>query len=227
MTRTRRPLTVLAHIEVPPVVIAAAKALPAAACYIVTTGTCCGYPCVLATVRVPWHTDSHMDYRWSLLWAVRNDVNATVQTRDMPRPAPQPVGTLLLLQLQAEHRLFSSSRSRAGLAWAAMCWDMTKRRTKRECLAVVAEFLLTVGKIDEETMASLPDSMRLSPSAEAELREIQTAAKVRHEKARKAAKRRGRLDFPDLPYECSWAYEEAFRQRVSLPSRRAGSYPNQ
>ena len=43
-----------------------------------------------------------------------------------------------------------------------------------------------------------------------ELLEIKTAAKVRHEKARRAAKARGRMDFPDLPYECSWAFETEF-----------------
>jgi len=39
------------------------------------------------------------------------------------------------------------------------------------------------------------------------------AAKVRHEKKRKSEKARGREDFPLLPYECSWAYEQAFRDK--------------
>lgn len=46
----------------------------------------------------------------------------------------------------------------------------------------------------------------------AELEVIRDAARVRHEKARKAAAIRGRTDFPLLPFECSWAFEEAFRR---------------
>ncbi len=42
------------------------------------------------------------------------------------------------------------------------------------------------------------------------LSEIKKEAKVRHEKARKAAAARGRKDFPLLPYECSWAYEQQY-----------------
>lgn len=61
-------------------------------------------------------------------------------------------------------------------------------------------------------MATMPDSLRLTPAEEQELQGIRTKAKVRHEKARKAAKKRGRKDFPDLPFECSWAYEEQFRR---------------
>jgi hypothetical protein len=63
-------------------------------------------------------------------------------------------------------------------------------------------------------MAKMPDHLRLTPAEQAQLDAIQADAKIRHEKARKAAKRRGRTDFPDLPYECSWAYEEEFRNRV-------------
>lgn len=42
------------------------------------------------------------------------------------------------------------------------------------------------------------------------LKHIRDAAKIRHEKQRKAALKRGRKDFPLLPYECSWAYEQEF-----------------
>lgn len=48
-----------------------------------------------------------------------------------------------------------------------------------------------------------------------ELKLIQDAAKLRHKKARKAASNRGRKDFPLLPYECSWAFEEEFRRKHS------------
>ena len=41
---------------------------------------------------------------------------------------------------------------------------------------------------------------------------IKTFAKARHERARKAAAARGRKDFPSLPIECSWAFEERFRR---------------
>lgn len=46
-----------------------------------------------------------------------------------------------------------------------------------------------------------------------ELEKVRAAAKVRHEKARKAARKRGRLDFPLLPYECSWAFEQEFERK--------------
>jgi hypothetical protein len=66
---------------------------------------------------------------------------------------------------------------------------------------------------EDNAMALLPDNLKLTEEEAAELERIRTAAKIRHEKARKAARQRGRLDFPDLPYECSWAYEEEFRNR--------------
>lgn len=43
------------------------------------------------------------------------------------------------------------------------------------------------------------------------LAEIQARAKLRHEKARRAAAKQGRKDFPLLPYECSWAFEEEYK----------------
>jgi hypothetical protein len=45
------------------------------------------------------------------------------------------------------------------------------------------------------------------------LAEIKAKAKVRHEKARQAAAKRGRHDFPLLPYECSWAFEEEYKRK--------------
>ncbi len=61
-------------------------------------------------------------------------------------------------------------------------------------------------------MALMPDLLQLTTIERAELDEIRRKAKIRHEKNRKAAARQGRKDFPDLPYECSWAYEEEFRK---------------
>lgn len=51
----------------------------------------------------------------------------------------------------------------------------------------------------------------LSAGELAELATIQQKAKERHEKARKAARAKGRIDFPLLPFECSWAFETQFR----------------
>lgn len=51
----------------------------------------------------------------------------------------------------------------------------------------------------------------LSPEQLKELKDIQSKAKAKHDKAYKAAKARGR-DYPLLPYECSWAYEMEFRR---------------
>jgi len=45
------------------------------------------------------------------------------------------------------------------------------------------------------------------------LEEVKRLAKIRHEKERKAARRRGRKDFPMFPYECSWAFEEEFKRK--------------
>ncbi len=61
-------------------------------------------------------------------------------------------------------------------------------------------------------MALMPDHLRLTVSQIEELERIKAKAKERHEKARKAAKKAGRKDFPMLPYECSWAFEEKFRR---------------
>ena len=47
------------------------------------------------------------------------------------------------------------------------------------------------------------------------INEIRVVAKIRHEKARKAAKKRGRNDFPMLPIECSWAFEMAFARNYA------------
>lgn len=60
----------------------------------------------------------------------------------------------------------------------------------------------------------MPDSLRLNPNEQAKLTEIQENAKIRHEAARKAAKKLGRKDFPLLPFECSWAYQEQFRREI-------------
>lgn len=59
---------------------------------------------------------------------------------------------------------------------------------------------------------TLPDSMKLSPEEQSELDSIRSAARERHERARKAAKARGRHDFPESPYESSWAFEQEFRR---------------
>jgi hypothetical protein len=63
-------------------------------------------------------------------------------------------------------------------------------------------------------MAFMPDHLKLTPDEQARLDGIHRAARIRHEKARKAAKRRGRHDFPLEPYECSWAYEQEFRRTI-------------
>ena len=47
---------------------------------------------------------------------------------------------------------------------------------------------------------------RLTAEEEAELAEIRRLAKIRHEKARRAAATRGRHDFPLFPFEDSWAF---------------------
>lgn len=67
-------------------------------------------------------------------------------------------------------------------------------------------------------MAIMPSDLRLSETEEAALKEIRRLAVIRHKKARKAAAKLGRKDFPDLPYECSWAFEMEFMRK----SRKAG-----
>lgn len=54
---------------------------------------------------------------------------------------------------------------------------------------------------------------RLTPEEAQELEAIRRDAMLRHEAKRKAARRRGRMDYPMLPYECSWAYEQEFRTK--------------
>jgi len=56
------------------------------------------------------------------------------------------------------------------------------------------------------------------------LAQIIKEAKGRHEKARKAAKQRGRHSFPMLPYEASWAFEQEYdRHNRKNPSKRQKS----
>jgi len=63
-------------------------------------------------------------------------------------------------------------------------------------------------------MAMMTAEMRLTEEQHEELQRIRAAAIIRHEKRRKQARREGRMSFPTLPYECSWAYEEEFRRLV-------------
>lgn len=64
----------------------------------------------------------------------------------------------------------------------------------------------------------MPESLKLTPEERVKLEAIQTKAKERHERERKAAAQRGRKDYPLLPYECSWAYVEQFRREVRNPA---------
>jgi hypothetical protein len=47
---------------------------------------------------------------------------------------------------------------------------------------------------------------------QAALENVRRVARDRHQQSRKAARRKGRKDFPLLPFECSWAFEEQFRR---------------
>jgi hypothetical protein len=66
----------------------------------------------------------------------------------------------------------------------------------------------------------LPEHLKLTANEQAQLDSIKVKAKERHERARKTAKRAGREDFPVLPYECSWAFEEEFRREVRQSTRK-------
>ena len=63
-------------------------------------------------------------------------------------------------------------------------------------------------------MAEMPPGLRFTAAEVEELRRIQKNAKRRHEVTRLAAEASGRHDFPLLPRECSWSYEEEFRRKV-------------
>ena len=56
----------------------------------------------------------------------------------------------------------------------------------------------------------LADHLKLTQADEKELEQIRVQARANHERKRRAAKQRGRHDFPSLPYECSWAFETEF-----------------
>lgn len=60
----------------------------------------------------------------------------------------------------------------------------------------------------------MSNPLRLTKTEMDLLDTIKAKARVRHEKERRAARQRGRLEYPLLPWECSWAYEEEFRRRV-------------
>jgi len=71
---------------------------------------------------------------------------------------------------------------------------------------------------DKRIMAIMPESLKFTPEEQAKLEAIRVKARARHERERKAAAKRGRKDYPMLPYECSWAYEEQFRRAVRNPA---------
>lgn len=66
-------------------------------------------------------------------------------------------------------------------------------------------------------MAIMPESLKFTPEEQAKLEDIRVKARARHGRARQAAAQRGRKDYPSLPYECSWAYEEEFRRLIKMP----------
>lgn len=73
-------------------------------------------------------------------------------------------------------------------------------------------------------MATMTKSMMMTPEQEDLLFKIREQAKKRHEVARKSAAKRGRRDFPDLPFECSWAYEQKFRRHHPPEMFKNGDY---
>lgn len=68
-------------------------------------------------------------------------------------------------------------------------------------------------------VGSLPVELKLTPAEELELEAVRVVARARHARAKAAAKARGRLDFPLLPFECSWAYSEQFRREIRAQRR--------
>lgn len=67
-------------------------------------------------------------------------------------------------------------------------------------------------------MAIMPQSLRFTLEEAAQLEAIRVKARARHERERKAAAKRGRKDYPLLPHECTWAYEQQFRREVRSPA---------
>lgn len=67
-------------------------------------------------------------------------------------------------------------------------------------------------------MAIIPESLKFTPAEQAQLDIIRAKAKQRHEFGRLAALKRDRKDWPMLPFECSWSYEEQFRRQVRNPA---------
>ena len=68
-------------------------------------------------------------------------------------------------------------------------------------------------------MSVMPQDLRFTPDEEQALEAVRVVARTRHARAKAAARARGRLDFPLLPFECSWAYEEQFRREVRTQKR--------
>ena len=60
----------------------------------------------------------------------------------------------------------------------------------------------------------MSNPLRLTKTEMDLLDTIKAKARIRHEKERRSARQRGRMEYPLLPWECSWAYEEEFRRRV-------------
>ncbi len=53
-----------------------------------------------------WHNDTHIDNNYSLLFVVRNDTGSYVESQGVEPVLDQPVGTMILLNIWEEHRLW-------------------------------------------------------------------------------------------------------------------------
>lgn len=140
-------MSLITTVEVPRHIVKAAKELSRSdeASEFVDEERVDGWPCVVASGNLGWHTDHYIPNRWSLLLVVRNDLNSIVQSFAQPVIKPQPIGTLLLLDIWHRHRLRSlqSGCDDNRLAWVALNWDVIEHPTKAQCLKDVKAFLAT------------------------------------------------------------------------------------
>lgn len=63
-------------------------------------------------------------------------------------------------------------------------------------------------------MAVMPETMKLTPEEQKQLNRLRLAEDVKYQCWVQRERRRGRKDFPLVPYHMSWAFEMEFRRTI-------------
>lgn len=79
-----------------------------------------------------WHDDAHYG-KYSCLYVLRNDTSSWVESLGVPSQPKQPVGTMILLRIEKDHRLTQDTNAPKG-AWIAATIDYNRLPSQRQCI---------------------------------------------------------------------------------------------